>query len=78
MQMNQENETAQMPANDDHPQLTGAGPVKVVIVALLLLLIGGKFGVTVSVLHFAGAIVLAAILYFLWRGLLQHLSNRKR
>jgi hypothetical protein len=74
--MNQENETARMPANDDHPQLTGAGGVKVVIMALLLLLIGGKFGVAVSLINFACAIVLAAILYFLWRGLLRYLSSR--
>lgn len=67
-----------MPANDDHPQLTGAGTVKVVILALVLLLIGGKFGVAVSLINFAWAIVLAAIFYFLWRGLVLHLSNRKR
>jgi hypothetical protein len=78
MPMYQKNESVFMPANDDHPRLTGAGTVKVVIVALLLLLIGGKFGVSVSLIHFACAIVLAAILYFLWRGLLLHLSNRKR
>jgi hypothetical protein len=75
--MIQKNEFAFMPANDDHPRLTGAGPVKVVIMALLLLLIGGKFGVAVSLIHFACAIILAAILYFLWRGLLRHLSSRE-
>jgi hypothetical protein len=76
--MNQKNEPVFMPANDDHPQLTGAGTVKVVILALVLLLIGGKFGVAVSLINFAWAIVLAAIFYFLWRGLVLHLSNRKR
>ena len=76
--MNQKNETAQMLADNDNPRLTGAGAVKVVIMALMLLLIGGKLGVAVSLIHFACAIVLAAILYFLWRGLLLHLSNRKR
>ena len=75
--MNRRSEPVYMPANDDRPQASGARIVKVMILALLFLLIGGKFGVTVSVLHFGCAIVLAAILYFLWRGLLQHLSNRK-
>lgn len=67
-----------MPPGDDHPQRTGAGIVKIMIVALLLLLIGGKFGLGVSLAHFACAAALATILYFLWRGLKPHLPREWR
>jgi len=65
-----------VPANGERPQVNGAGIVKVMILALLFLLVGRKFGLAVSLIHFAGAIVLAALLYFLWRGLRQFLSPR--
>ena len=70
------NETAYMPVGDDHPQATGAGIVKVIIIALSLLLVGRRFGLMLSLLHFAYAIVLATMLYFLWRGLRRHLARR--
>ena len=76
MPMTQKNETAYMPANNNDPRVGGAGIVKVVILALLLLLLGGKFGVAVSLVDFTGAIVLAALLYLLWRGVRQFLSGR--
>jgi hypothetical protein len=77
MQMTRENETAYMPANNDNPRVGGAGIVKVAILALILLLVGDKFGLAVSLIHFAGALVLATLLYFFWRGLRQFLSGRK-
>jgi hypothetical protein len=46
------------------------------ILALILLLVGRKFGLAVSLIHFTGAVILAALLYFLWRGLRQFLSHR--
>jgi glucose-6-phosphate-specific signal transduction histidine kinase len=76
MQMNQKNEIAKMPANDSDPQVDGAGIVRVMILALILLLVGRKFGLAVSLIHFTGAVILAALLYFLWRGLRQFLSHR--
>ena len=74
--MPQKNETAYMPANNSDPHVGGAGIVKVAILALILLLVGRKFGLTVSLVHFTGALILAALLYFLWRGLRQFLSRR--
>jgi hypothetical protein len=76
MQMTQKNETAYMSANNDDPRIAGAGIVKVVILALILLLVGDKFGLAVSLIHFAGALILAALLYFLWRGLRKFLSSQ--
>ena len=72
------NATAQMLADNDNSRVGGAGMVKVVILALVLLLVGRKFGLAVSLIHFTGALILAALLYFLWRGLRQFLSRRNR
>jgi hypothetical protein len=67
-----------MPADNDNPRVGGAGIVKVVVLALLLLLLGKKSGLAVSLIHFIGAIILATLLYFLWQGLRQFLSGRNR
>lgn len=76
--MTQKNETALMPANDDHPPVAGATTVKVTILALFLLLVGGKFGLAVTLVHFAYAIILAAVMYLFWRGFRQHRSRYRR
>jgi len=75
--MNRGNEPVYMPANDDRPQVNGAGIVKVVILALLFLLIGRKFGVPVSLINFSCSLVAAAVAWFLWRGLTRLLSSRR-
>jgi hypothetical protein len=66
-----------MPANDDRPQVDGTGIVKVTILALFFLLVGGKFGVSVSLSNFFCCLIVAAVVYFLWRGLSQYLSSRR-
>lgn len=66
-----------MPANDDSPRADGTGIVKVMILALLFLLIGGKFGIGVSLTSFSCCLILAAVTYFLWRGLGRYLSSRR-
>ena len=76
MKMNRRNEPVYMPANDDRPQVSGTRIVKVMILALLFLLIGGKFGVRVSLINFSCCLILASLIYFLWRGLSRHLSGR--
>ena len=74
--MNRRNEPVYMSANDDRPQVNGTGIVKVTILALLFLLVGGKFGVAISLTNFFCCLILAAVAYFLWRGLSQYLSSR--
>lgn len=75
--MTRRDEPVYMPANDDRPQVNGTRTVKVMILALLFLLVGGKFGVRVSLSNFFCCLIVAAIAYFLWRGLSQYLSSRR-
>ena len=56
---------------DKRSELTGAAIVRIVIIALVLLLIGDRIGLAISLQNFVIAIGLAAILHFftwkIWR-----------
>ena len=71
------NETAYMPANDDRPQLKGAGIVKVMIMTLAFLLIEARFGMPMSLLTFGCALALAAGLHFLWQAVAHRWASRR-
>jgi hypothetical protein len=71
------NEFVYMPANDDRPKANGAAIVKVVVLALLFVLIGGKFGMPVSLVNFLVCLLPASLAWFLWRGLRRYLSSRR-
>jgi hypothetical protein len=77
MPMTRKSKAAHMPGDNDHPQITGAGIVKVMIMALIFLLAEEKIGLKMSLVHLAYAVALAVILYVLWSGLKQRSSRRR-
>ncbi len=60
---------------DRGPQNSGAWLVEVMIIALVIQLVAHRFGLAITLSHFAAAIVAASILHFvgrkLWRTVLR-------
>jgi hypothetical protein len=62
---------------DRRPQNTGAWLVEIVVVALVIQLIAYRFGLAISLSHFAVAIGAASILHFVGRIILRSVLRRQ-
>ena len=66
-----------MSSDNSDPYVAGQGIVKIIVIALLLLLVGDRFGIPISWLSFACAMISAIALYWIF-GLIRRFAVRAR